>query len=267
MNFVDLIEMVNVHSEDNEEVFLCTKRRDKIIEILKDSNWNKVADDGYLLIFNNGFRKNSPKSVLISCHIDTVFKEGDYFIDFSDNGKTLTGTLDNSASIAILLDAMLNGNLPENTFVSFTGNEESGMAGVRKTVSFFKNQLPDVWKNLISVIVMDVTLENYEKSVSLENFFFNKPFEENLPFNSLNSFIDTLCGVLEEKGISYGVVPEDMAAPDEAWEYDEYGLNVFSLCLPTSGDDCHSLHGITTTVNKMKDLRDSLISVTNFLLS
>ena len=149
MNFIDLLEMVNIHSEDNGEVFLCKKRRDKILEILKDSNWNKVADDGYLLIFNNGFRKNPPKSVLISCHIDTVFNEGDYFIDFSDNGETLTGTLDNSASIAILLDAMLNFNFPSNVFVSFTGNEESGMAGARKTVSAFKNQLPDVWSNLI----------------------------------------------------------------------------------------------------------------------
>lgn len=264
-----MIKKVNVHSKDDGNVFLSTKRRDVIVNILKNSNWKKVFDDGYLLIFNNGYREDFGKSILISCHIDTAFKEGDYFINFFNGGKKLVGTLDNSASIAILLDVMLSGALYKNTFVTFTGDEEGEMRGASKTAEFLKRKLPKVFRELVSVIVMDVTLENYSKSVSLENFFFNKNkyLEGKFPFNSLSSFIEIICNVLRDKNISFGFVSESEADPDESWEYDEYNLNVFSLCLPTKGEDCHSKKGITTTVDKMSHLKNALISIVNFLLS
>ncbi len=162
------------------------------------------------MIYSNQYEKIDKDPILISCHIDSVFKENDYFLNFQNSHK-IKGTLDNTASIVILLSAMLENKLSPNLYVTFTGKEEQEMHGVHKTVKYFKNELKDVWNRLSLVIVMYISNKNWRKDVSIENFFIKNNTENSgtLTFKNTESFIRYLNKILKKNKISYGVVSKD----------------------------------------------------------
>ncbi len=268
MDILKILKEVNVHSLDDGEKFLCTERRDRIIGLLKSSSWKKIVDDGFLLLYANfsfEAKQNLKNYVLVSCHIDTVFDENDYFVEEIGEGE-IKGTLDNSASIAILLKSMLDNSFKKGVLVSFTGDEERGMAGVKKTMIFLKNNLREIFDSLTTVITLDITLDNYDKSVSIENLFFNRKIS-NLPqIRDRKDFENFVFEFFDKNRIDFGYVPHEYAAPDESWEYDEFGINAFSICIPTFGDDCHSLNGVSTTLSKLNAVERSLIGIVNEFL-
>ncbi len=260
-------------------------RRKQIIELLKNSNWKKIVDDGFLLIYYNQYDEKYKHTILISCHIDSVFKDTDYFLDFP-NSEIIKGTLDNSASIAILLSAMLDNQLPANIYVTFTEDEEQNMRGAHNTIDYFKRNLKEVWNKLSLVIVMDVSNKNWEKDVSIENFFIKRNVKNSgiLTFKNTESFIKYITKILKKNKISYGIVREENAEEDESWTYEEYNLNVFSLCLPVwvdceEDDNCnkrlcynktlleHCIKGVITTQQKMRKTKDALIAICNYFIT
>lgn len=286
---IDILKKINIPSSDNGKKFLCTNRRDKIIEILTKSKWKKVVDDDFLLIYNNKFDESYKDIILISCHIDSVFNKRDYFPIITNSGK-IKGLLDNSASIVVLLKAMLENKLPPNVFVTFTGNEEKKLRGASKTIDCFQKKLKYRWKRLSLVIVLDVSNKNWGNDVSIENLFIEEnPLDAStLKFQNVDSFIEYITKILKKKNISFGVLKEDKAEEDESNKYKKFDLNVFSLCLPVhidcrENDDCkkdicydkktrkytreHCIKGIITTKQKMKRTKKALIEICNFTIN
>ncbi len=273
---LNILKRVNIHSKDNGLEFIVKDRRNEIIKILEGSDWSQVIDDGFLLIYNNRYDSSNENTILISCHIDSVFNEGDYFIKESDDGK-ITGTLDNTGSIAILLDTMLSGKLPINVFVSFTGDEEEDSRGAILTAEYLRDEKPEVWERLGVVITLDVSNKNEDRDLSIENFFIEEEpgNASTLSFNDPEEFITYISRILDSENITYGILRDDETLPDESWDYEEFDLNVFSLCLPVSvncreenscHDFCqsvfeHCIKGVTTTKKQMEHVKKGIIAI------
>ena len=241
------------------------ERRKEIKNILKNSNW-QIYDDGYLLIYNNSDDKIN-KVFLISCHIDTVFDDKDFFVRKEE--KKIIGTLDNSGSLAILLKAMLENKLANNVYVSFTTDEEGSCGGAHKTVRFLKDNA--LLNRLSLVIVMDISANaDFKCDVSLENYYLNK--EE----------LKKMENILKKSKIKYYKIPVGEALPDESGTYYQYKLKVFTLCLPVKveceeNEECqtdlcydgslkeHCIKGAITTERKMEKVKEALVKIINGL--
>jgi hypothetical protein len=254
-----LVDALTVESEDNGYEFTNHRRRNLIIEELDAcKDYELWAEMNLSIIYrHNDFDETLPFSI-ISCHIDSIYDH--YYSDtpkeelfngqemqvFSMESKTakkdfqassddneICGTYDNSVCNAILLDSLLNGGLPAQVLVSFTGDEEEGGKGADQTIEIIKEK--KLKKLLQFVCVMDITEESYRKhSLTIENIFINKKKRviKNFPMSVFDKKSDL--PVFEE------------ADPDESWQYDENNCNCFSFCLPCRviGDDMHDDDGV-----------------------
>ena len=92
--------------------------------------------------------------IIISSHVDCEHKITDCFSEVCDTDNSLIkGTYDNLLTNASIVSLMLEGELPENVLIAFTGDEEVGSKGARKLTKYLK-------KNSIEIkcaIVLDVT--------------------------------------------------------------------------------------------------------------
>jgi hypothetical protein len=167
---------------------------------------------------------------LLSCHIDSLYKKyhhGEY------NVSEYLGTFDNTICNAALIYLMTEGMLPDNALIAFTGDEENECGGAKETIGYLESEHADIRKSLELVIVLDITSEGYDACMfTLENFFMGTGRDEelHLRFPARERFI----GYLREKvdGLENAGFIVDDADPDETWEYEKYGLNCFTFCVP-----------------------------------
>ena len=228
--FESILEKVNTASTDNGRCFTEAGRLDNIKTILADSNYVLVKDDGLSFIcLHKRHEKNKP-SILISCHIDSLYSKYHYS---NYNEMEILGTFDNSICNAALLCLMMENRMPANVIVAFTGDEESECRGAKETVEYIRDKLDLLWQNLELVIVLDITSEGYDDGpFTIENYFIaeNPPANNRLLFSSKDLFRSYLRKKLSEyEPVKFIGVDAD---PDETWEYIKFDLTCFTFCFP-----------------------------------
>lgn len=136
---------------------------------------------------------------------------------------------------------MKNNRLSSQVLVAFTGGEESELIGVDQAIEIL-GENDQLFNNLEIVISLDLTEEAFgNANYSIENYFVEEDNDNSLlQFNDENELKNYLFEILGPCNYIQD------AEPDESWEYDEYDLNCFSLCLPCRvlGEDMHDDRGV-----------------------
>lgn len=219
-DFFSLLKAVTVDCKDNGKEFLVTDRITAIECLLKETPYNLIAREPLALLFVRRMPQEGEKVLLISSHIDCVYNS----CFSSENGEFFHGTFDNSFGNASVLWCMINGMLPENAVVAFTGDEEKDSGGAVQALL----ALGRMGCTISSVIVQDVTNEGWESGA---------PFtiENDSGFDILQAY--NIVSSLEPYSGKFAF--RHNAEPDESWDYAEYGIPSITLCAPVGGN----LHG------------------------
>jgi hypothetical protein len=206
-NITQLISKFTVPSSDDGKKFIRTERLDLIRQALGDSDYICLADLPLAKIYSHQNFQSDKPSILVSCHIDSVY--GEYFA--CPQAGELHGTFDNSACNALLIEAMLKTLLPAQVLVTFTGDEEKKSRGADRTIVFL--QKIDVFQNLEMVITLDLTEESYGAChFTVENHCVEKKNKESLlKFGKKQDMVDYLSAMMDSP------VFVKNAEPDESW--------------------------------------------------
>lgn len=218
--FTHILNKVTVESKDNGKEFVITKRVDTIKDILKDCSYSLIYEGKLSLIYAKRKPAQGEKVILISSHIDSLFSH----CFCSDEGEYFKGTFDNSYTNAALLWNMLYGDLSDNVVIAFTGDEEVDSRGAIETVC----AMGIMQCTIAFAIVLDVTEEGWgnaatftvENDLGLDIFTAHRLVEMLKPYEGKYAYVHD-------------------AEPDESWDYDEYAIPCFTLCVPIKGD----MHG------------------------
>ena len=248
------ISRLTVPFSDDGKKFIRTDRLALITEALRDSDYNCLADLSLAKVYNHRDFQSGKPSILVSCHIDSVY--GEYFARLQDG--ELYGTFDNSACNAVLVEAMLQALLPVQVLVTFTGDEEKKSRGADRTIEFLQKM--DVFKNLEMVITLELTEEHFDSChFTIENHCVEKKNKESLlKFGKKQDMMDYLSAMIDSP------VFIKNAEPDESWLYREYDLNCFTLCLPCRllGEDMHDDTGVAIKEESVTGYIEALKQIT-----
>ncbi|MBR3976372.1 MAG: hypothetical protein IKJ95_00915 [Bacteroidaceae bacterium] len=222
--FFELLSAVTVDCKDNGVEFVVSDRLKAIERLLKDTQYSLVASSPLALLFAKRRPQKNEKVVLISSHVDCVYSS----CFCRDEGDCWQGTFDNSFGNAAVLWCMINGTLPENAVVAFTGDEEKNSHGALQALQL----LGEMECLLASAIVQDVTNVGWESGAlfTIEN---DSGFDLLTAYNIVSS--------LEPCGGKFAFKHD--AEPDESWDYAEYGIPSLTLCAPVNGN-MHSDAGV-----------------------
>jgi len=250
---------LTVPSSDDGKRFVITKRLDRIVQFLADSEYECFGDRPLAKIYRRRDFQSAHPFVLVSNHMDSLYKS--YFSCLREG--VFHGTFDNSASNAVAIEMMLTNPLPAQVLITFTGDEESRSKGAVQTVEFLKTI--GIFDRLEMAITLDLTEESYgEADSTVENYFVRKNHHSALlRFTRKRDLKDYL-----KKILGSPVFVKD-AEEDESWMYDEYDLNCFSLCLPCRPleGDMHSDAGVTFTEDSIEFYMKTLGRLTEAIVS
>jgi hypothetical protein len=226
-----VLNQVNVPSADDGERFVIRDRVEAIASLLSGSKYRAIKADGLSFIYAAEGFEHSKGAILISCHADSLYKH--YWL--RDAGEELAGTFDNSICVAILVDAMLRGALPDEAIVAFTGDEEDELNGAAETMEFI-DRTPGLHGKVEFAVVLDITAEGFHSvDFTVENLFRGESdaVDRRICFHDPDAMAAFIREILGEEIL---MIPD--AVEDESWEYDEWDLNCLSLCIPT-GPPCN----------------------------
>ena len=212
-----LLQKITVDCKDDGQSFQINDRIYAIKDGLKDSAYTLLAEHELFLLYGRQSLLPEKPIVLISSHIDCVYSK----CFCSEAKDCYHGTFDNSFTNAALLYVMKYHPLPFNVFIAFTGDEEHNSGGaVALTVYLTQHQNP-----IRFALVLDVTNEGwYEQHlVALEN-------DLGIDLLTAHRIIETMKPYTGR----YAYVHD--AAPDETWDYNEYGIPSLTLSAPVCGD-------------------------------
>lgn len=216
-DFFSLLKAVTVDCKDNGKEFLVTDRITAIERLLKETPYNLIASEPLALLFARRMPQEGEKVLLISSHIDCVYN----CCFCSESGEFFHGTFDNSFGNAAVLWCMINGMLPDNAVVAFTGDEEKDSSGAVQALL----ALGRMGCTISSVIVQDVTNEGWESDALFT-------IENDSGFDILQAY--NIVSSLEPYSGKFAF--RHNAEPDESWDYAEYGIPCLTLCVPVKGD-------------------------------
>ena len=237
-DFFDILQTVTIDCKDNGERFTVTDRVAVIEQMLERTDYKLIARQPLALLYAKREVREGDRVLLISSHIDCVYPR----CFCSDEGDCLRGTFDNSFTNAALLLNMVQGRLPDNVVVAFTGNEESDSQGaVQAVVAFTGNEESDsqgavqtvvalgqMGCEVAAALVLDVTNEGWESSALFT-------LENDLGIDILTGY--NIISSLEKYDGRFAF--KHNALPDESWDYADYGIPSITLCVPVGGE----LHG------------------------
>lgn len=262
LEFWDILSKVTVMSRDNGKKFTDESRINAINSLLWNSKYRRINSQGLFLLFSQKPVEEIKNPVVISTHIDCEEHITECFTRFEDDDY-IRGTYDNAITNAAVIYNMLYGNLYDDVIVAFTGDEEENSKGAVQVVKYLneKNITPH------AVIVLDVTYCGWKEKMdfTIENNFWDNDFGGNI-IDIAESLSDKWKFVPSDiNNIPFYVSREKIiymeAECDESWEYDEYGIKCFTLCLPVCGN-MHSNDGVLarkkSVMNYVKILGDML---------
>lgn len=257
-----VLERVMRLCRDDGRKFTDAARLDAIQRLLWDSRCRRVNPQGLFHLYAaRPLEELAGPVTLVTSHADCAASLSRCFCEDAGDGM-LRGTFDNAATNAAAVSLMLEGALPDDVLVAFTGNEEAYSLGIAETVRFLQSKGVDV----DLAVVLDVTGEGWK---------------DNAGFTVENDFWDAARGerIVERIGrldLEWRFVPEDpkkvppyvppervirkAAAQDESWELDELGVRCFSLCLPVRGD-MHDDAGVLARRSSFADYRAALKAI------
>lgn len=205
---------------DNGKKFIVTDKLDRISQLLSDTSYVETQENLFRLYSKVPLNELNPEHLIVlSTHADFVSNIRRPFVKVSYSQNLLLGTFDNSATNAAALYLLLEGNLPENVLVAFTGNEEYGMKGAAKLDQYLQAAL-GVSPFYLALDVTDIGFR--QKQFSIENTF-------SLPRDTIENLVHIVKGT-GHRGYLY-----PNALPDEAHQYSRIGALSCSLCVPTQG--------------------------------
>lgn len=244
-NVYSILKRVTCMCRDDGKRFTDTLRLDEINQVLSGSVYRLAEQQGLFRLFaKRPLEEIKGPVVLVSSHVDCEEDINECFCKELDD-VYLKGTFDNAATNAAVLSVMLEGSLPDNVLVAFTGDEEKDSLGAIKTVEYLRSRKLSIGL----AVVLDVT---------------NMGWDEEADFTVENNFWregqgKRIIGKAKELGYKWRFVPEDLddvpayvpselvatdeAEADESWDYDELDVPCFSFCLPVYGK-MHSDEGV-----------------------
>lgn len=237
--FMRLIQQLTIPCADDGKAFIRRDRLERIREILKTSPYVLYGERPLAFLYKHVAFDESVPVILISSHIDSLYTH----YQVRHEQSALIGTFDNSICNAIVTRLMTEDKLPHQALVAFTGNEEKKTRGAKQTVQHLKDG-SGIFDRLEWVIVTDITEKGYpDRSYTFENLFRRKNRQTGLmKFSRRKEMKHYLRSIMMPAWLMF----VDDAEEDESWEYDEYDLNVASLCLPCQpiDGDMHSNAGV-----------------------
>lgn len=227
MRYADLLSELTVDSKDNGLCFQIKDRLDKIRSLLMNSSYTIVWEGNLSLVYAKAGAGTKEYKALISTHIDCVYTRC-FFKDADE--CHWTGTFDNSATNAAVIDLMLQDALDTSVIIAFTGDEEKSAKGAVEVMRYLSGSSCQI----DHAVVLDVTNEGWEDEAMFT-------IENDRGFDILAGY--QIVGLLQESGYPCNFLHK--AEPDETWEYGKGlpdalpDLPCLSLCLPVEGD----MHG------------------------
>lgn len=244
-NVYSILERIMLLCRDDGKHFIVEDRLNEINEIMTGSVYRMVEQQGLFRLFaKRPLEEIQGPVILVSSHVDCEEGINECFCEDLGDGF-LKGTFDNAATNAAVLSVMLEGSLPDNVLIAFTGDEERHSRGAIKTVEFLRSS------NLTIdlAVVLDVTDMGWDEGAdfTVENNFWREDQGKQI------------IGKAKELGYKWRFVPEDLrdipayvpselviheeAEEDESWKFDDLEVPCFSLCLPVKGN-MHSNAGV-----------------------
>lgn len=257
-----LLQSISLPSFDNGEIITDRTRLDKIEEIVsQNASYRKISAPLFTLYTKKPISELPEDVLLISTHIDASEEITKFYAEEKDD-ETVHGTFDNTITNAAALSLMMDNAFADQVAIAFTANEEKDSRGAIAVAEYLMNEGKHVY-----AIVLDVTDVGYrEADFTIENNFYHdyrmhqaiRAVIRNIPIkfrfvpeNYLNIPEYIKLGRVEK--YSDGGIKE--ALPDESWDYDELGVECFSLCLPTKGE-MHSDDGIDCFKNSFSTYKN-----------
>lgn len=254
-NIYSLVDELTIPSADDGHQFTRTDRLLRIQSALKESDYILFGEMPLANVYSRREYSAEKPTVLISAHIDSLY--GEYFTRQGE--REIAGTFDNSACNAVALYLMLKQSLPTQVLVAFTGDEENDSVGADQTIQILQRREASFSK-LELVITLDLTEESFACShFTVENYFIERQNGDSLlRFARKRELKDYLTGILNNPPCIKD------AEPDESWQYDEYDLNCFTLCLPcrAMGEDMHDDCGVVIQTDSFLQYAEALKRVT-----
>ncbi len=255
MSFFDELLQQIVHltvpCADDGHRFTSRDRLDRIVTELNRSPYVLLDSRPLAYVYRHQEYDAEKPTILISNHIDSLYSN--YFTNDADN--VVHGTFDNSACNAVAVASMVRGMLAPQALIAFTGDEEDESTGADQTMEILRMQ-GMAFRALELVITLDLTEEAYGSShFTIENSFVTSRHDDSLlRFSRKRKLKRYLRGILGDPTFVKN------AEADESWQYDEYDLNCFSLCLPCAllGHDMHDDSGVMIRKNSLMEFAGAL---------
>ena len=220
LQFSEVLSALTVDCKDNGKEFVVTERIGAIERLLQGTGYRLVAREPLALLFAKRVPQENEKVVLVSSHVDCVYNN----CFCSEDGEYYKGNFDNSFGNAAVLLCMLNGVLPDNVVVAFTGDEEKDSHGVYQALEALKKYGCE----LSCAIVQDVTNVGWESGALFT-------IENDCGIDLITAY--NMVSLLEPYNGKFAF--RHFAEPDESWGYADCGVPCFTLCAPVGGN----LHG------------------------
>ena len=129
LRLFDVLECVSVLNRDNGIMFTNTDRLDAIASLLRNSAYKRVKTEGLFHLYSvKSIDEINESVIIVSTHVDCERSITKCFFSRIDQYMML-GTFDNAITNAAIVYNMLQGKLPENVLIAFTGDEEEGGRG------------------------------------------------------------------------------------------------------------------------------------------
>lgn len=255
-----ILNKICVMNRDNGKKFVCWDRLDAIAEILWDSKYRRINPQGLFHLYaKKPINKIKDRLIVISTHIDVQKKISRCFSIVQDD--KMLGTYDNAITNAAVLSLMIEDCLPDNVMIAFTGDEERDSCGARQLAKYLKKL-----EKRPLIIVLDVTDMGWREKdyFTIENNFLSKNTGKVVAFSASKVSerwhfvpfdVDNIPNYMRDKNCIFVE-----AQADESWEYDEWNLECFSLCLPVSGD-MHSNKGVLVLCESYENYKIALETI------
>ncbi len=242
---------LTVPCSDNGIRFVRTERLDKITSILLGSDFVLMQALPLASIYRHRNFDDKHSIVVLSAHVDSAYDK--FWAKVVDS--EIHGTFDNSACNAVLVEMMLQGRIPEQTLVVFTGDEEGESTGVDQTIAWLGTH-DAIWQKLELIISLDLTEEFYVwQHFTVENFCIEEDNANSVLKFATEAKLQFYISTLLPK-VAY--IQE--AEADDTWQYEEYDFNCFSFCLPCRpiGSDMHDDDGVSIMAKSLSIYMDAL---------
>ena len=244
--FIELIKTVTVDCKDNGDSFIVTDRVEAIKRLLDGTAYKPVVNEPFALVYAKRELLAGDSVVLVSAHIDSLYDS----CFCNDEGDCLRGTFDNSLGNAAILSLMIQGLLPDNVVVAFTGDEERDSQGAVQVVL----ALGRMQCEIKFALVLDVTNTGWESGASfaLEN-------DLGVDLLTAHRIVDAAGNI----GVKYAFKHD--AEPDESWDYNDYGIPSLSVCAVVDGF-LHGNEGVLLRKSSLAPYCKSVLALLNVLV-